>query len=169
MPEETVAMTLGLSFTFIVVIIFISVFVVIIKKTRNQKTQNEYAERYRANNSTANTSKQNTLTDAQRMRLEELREYHKQRIAADERDIHQIDADEHEHIGEEEHYEEIVGSLGEVNDEGCVDLSGVRFIAHDIAYETGESDHADYSKVAQSMVLGDILNNPRFKKPYSRK
>lgn len=83
-------------------------------------------------------------------------------------ELHQADAREHEHLGEEEHYDEIVGSLGEINDEGCEDLAGVRFIAHDIAYEITDTQ-ADYSKVAQAMVVGDILNNPRFKKPYTRK
>ena len=66
-------------------------------------------------------------------------------------------------------YDEIVGSLGEVNDEGCVDLDGVRFIASDVAYEIDNDDGPDYARLAQSMVLGEVLNNPRFKKPYSRK
>lgn len=72
-------------------------------------------------------------------------------------------SDGHVHRGdEEEHYDEIVGSLGEVDDEGCADLDGVRLIAHDLAYEDGETN-SDYSEVAKAVVLGDIINNPRFK------
>lgn len=93
----------------------------------------------------------------------------KRQTEAEKHELHQADAKRHAHIGEEEHYEQIVGSLGEVNDEGCADLSGVRFIANDFAYEISENDHPDYVKIAQAMVMGDILNTPRFKKPYSRK
>ena len=158
MPEGSIiAMVMGLIVTAVVVIGFVVAFITIFKKAQQQKTQQEYAERYRMKNETAQSTQPKQSTSANR-----------QSIAADRRDRHQLDADKHEHLGEEEHYEEIVGSLGEVNDEGCVDLSGVRFIAHDIAYET-ENDRADYSKVAQAMVLGEILNNPRFQKPYTRK
>lgn len=82
---------------------------------------------------------------------------------------HVADSHAHEHIGEEEHYEEIVGSLGEVNDEGCADLSGVRFLANDIAYEIQTNEAADYDRLAQAIVLGEIVNSPRFKTPYTRK
>ena len=74
-----------------------------------------------------------------------------------------IAQDGHEHIGaDEEHYEKIVGSLGEVDDEGCADLDGIRLIAHDAAYE-GEDDSRNYSEIVKAMVLGEILENPRFK------
>ncbi len=81
---------------------------------------------------------------------------------------HVADAHAHEHKGSEEHYEEIVGSLGEVKDEGCADLDGVRFIAHDVAYDNVENERRDYSDVVQAMVIGEILNEPRFKSPYHR-
>lgn len=83
-------------------------------------------------------------------------------------DVHVADAKAHGHKGEEEHYDEIVGSLGDVNDEGCADLDGVRFIAHDAAYD-GEEGARDYTAVVRAMVLGEILNEPRFKHPYRRK
>lgn len=82
---------------------------------------------------------------------------------------HVEDSHEHGHVGEEEHYEEIIGSLGEVNDEGCADLTGVRFVAHDLAYEISSQETPNYDRLAQAMVLGEIVNSPRFKTPYSRK
>lgn len=78
---------------------------------------------------------------------------------------HIADAAKHSHKGVEEHYEEIVGSLGDVNDEGCADLDGVRFIQHDVAYEDVD-EKKDYSSAVRAMVLGEVLNTPRFKTPY---
>lgn len=76
---------------------------------------------------------------------------------------------DHTHAGQEvEHYEKIVGSLGEVSDEGCDELEGVRLIAHDLAYD-GEESNRDYTEVAKIVVLGDVINNPRFKKPFGRR
>lgn len=75
----------------------------------------------------------------------------------------------HAHVGDnEERYEEIVGSLGDVNDEGCDDLDGVRLIVHDLAYE-GEDAQRDYTEVAKVVVLGDIINSPRFKTNYRKR
>lgn len=72
-------------------------------------------------------------------------------------------SDGHVHVGDEEEvYDQIVGSLGEVNDEGCGDLNGIRLIAHDLAYEDDEAAK-DYVEVAKAVVLGDVINNPRFK------
>lgn len=167
---EQIAMGLGFVLTVIVIVVFVGVFVKIAQKSRDQKAQNEYAARYQARNaSSVNTpTQQSGLTDAQKTRLDYLREQQKQR-QSEKHDLHQADAHQHAHLGEEEHYEEIVGSLGEVNDEGCEDLSGVRFIAHDIAYEISENEHPDYNRLAQAIVMGEILNNPRFKIPYTRK
>lgn len=83
-------------------------------------------------------------------------------------DKHILDAVEHGHKGVEEHYPSIVGSLGEINDEGCADLEGVRFIEHDVAYERSD-EQRDYTDVVRLMVLGEVLNDPRFKSPYHRK
>ncbi len=79
---------------------------------------------------------------------------------------HVADVRAHSHKGEEEHYEQIVGSLGDVNDEGCADLDGVRLIAHDAAYDTTPDGARDYSATVRAMVLGEVLNEPRFKHPY---
>lgn len=82
---------------------------------------------------------------------------------------HVADSHAHEHLGKEEHYGEIVGSLGDINDEGCADLNGVRFISHDVAYETQTLQNNDYADVKRAVVLGEILNSPRFKCPYGRR
>lgn len=92
----------------------------------------------------------------------------KAQIQATQHDAHVADAHAHGHKGDEEHYEEIVGSLGDINDEGCADLDGVRFIEHDKAYEQSD-EYRDYSDAVRIMVWGEVLNNPRFKSPYRRK
>ena len=149
---------------------FAAIVIGAVKSARDKKTQNEYAERYRAKNAASQTAQtqQSQLTDEQRRRLDYLREHYKQQMEADKHERHVEDAHEHGHTGEEEHYEEIVGSLGEISDEGCEDLSGVRFIAHDLSYDTSV-DERDYTELAKAMVLGDIINTPRYKKRYSRK
>ena len=101
--------------------------------------------------------------------LRRLREKKAQADAAEAHARHQADAHAHSHKGEEEHYEEIVGSLGDVEDEGCADLNGVRFISHDVAYDTHEGSKRDLSPMARAMVLGEVLNSPRFRCPYRRK
>ena len=158
------------------VVIFIAAFVTVIvrfvvkavKGGKNyRETQAKAAESYSARSSST-ASGNSTMTDEQRRRLDYLREQYRQRLAVedeqeDEHEKHQADAHEHGHVGEEEHYEEIVGSLGEINDEGCVDLSGVRFIAHDLAYDDGEDGQHDYTELAKAIVVGEIVNSPRFK------
>ena len=151
MPGEAIAMILGLGLTAIVIVVFVVTFIVIGKKARAQMTQQEYAARYRAKQQAEETAAKQQLS------------------ASEKHQLHQDDAARHQHLGEEEHYQEIVGSLGEVNDEGCADLDGVRFIARDIASEVGDDESVDYTKLVQAMVLGEILNTPRFKNPYSRK
>lgn len=72
-------------------------------------------------------------------------------------------SDGHSHSADsEERYEKIVGSLGEVDDEGCLDLDGVRLIVEDIAY-SDKTETRDYTEIAKAVVLGDVINNPRFK------
>lgn len=78
----------------------------------------------------------------------------------------------HEHLGGKvEKYDKIVGSLGEVNDEGCDELDGVRLIEHDEAY-CDDPDHlmpADPTDIQKAIVIGEVLNTPRFKEMYRRK
>ena len=83
--------------------------------------------------------------------------------------VAQVQAD-HAHSGEEENYDPIVGSLGAVYDEGCTELDGVRLIATDLMYQTDDEHVAyDMDAIRKSLILGEILNNPRFKKPHGRK
>ena len=77
----------------------------------------------------------------------------------------------HSHSGRHETYEPIVGSLGEVNDEGCDELDGVRLIEHDEAY-CDDPDHivsTDPTDLERAIVLGEVLNTPRYKQMYRRK
>lgn len=142
---------------FVIAMIIVSVAQQSIKQKNSQETQ-------RAPQQPRQTSAPSALNDSQKKYLSSLKE--KQ---ADKHVKHQADAHSHAHLGQEEHYEEIVGSLGDINDEGCSDLNGVRFIAHDLAYELKDGEQADYNKLAQAIVMGEILNNPRFKHPYGKK
>ena len=81
-----------------------------------------------------------------------------------------FDGGDHTHSGSAETYDPIVGSLGAVSDEGCDELNGVRLIATDLMYETEDDGKVyDMNVIRKSLVLGEILNNPRFKKPYGKK
>ena len=178
MGGEAIAIFIGLTFTAIVITAFVVVFVKIAKSEAAKKRMEEYKQRV--------TQQQSGVIDDERRRQEEL----KQRLAQkyglnlfNDRPAAKKDEDEqqrkhqkhvedshaHGHVGEEEHYEEIIGSLGEVNDEGCADLSGVRFLVTDLSYELQDNAEIDYDRIAQAMVLGDIVNNPRFKSPYARR
>ena len=76
----------------------------------------------------------------------------------------------HGHIGKVEEYDEIVGSLGDINDEGCPALDGVRLIAEDVAYITADGTRQfDAKRLQRAIVLGEVLNSPRFKSPYGKK
>ena len=79
-------------------------------------------------------------------------------------------SDGHSHYGTTETYDPIVGSLGAVSDEGCDELNGVRLIATDLTYETDDEGKVyNMDVIRKSLVLGEILNNPRFKTPYGKK
>lgn len=70
-----------------------------------------------------------------------------------------------------EKYDKIVGSLGDINDEGCEELDGVRLINHDEAY-CDDPDHiisTEPTELERAIVLGEVLNEPRFKKLYHKK
>ena len=153
-----------------------SVVVKAFKEAKQKQTDKQVSQAFSSHSA---QSEQSRLTDEQRQRLSNLREYYKERISAEEQEKqqleaekherHQLDAHEHAHLGEEEHYEEIVGSLGEINDEGCEDLNGVRFIVNDMAYDTTDDGGHDYTELAKAIVLGDLINSPRCKTPYKHK
>lgn len=155
-------------------IIFFSIgvtFVVIAVRSDRERREKEAksAASYHERPTSSASSGSTTMTDEQRRRLEYLRDQQKYKTNAEKHERHVSDAHEHGHEGVEEHYDEIVGSLGDINDEGCEDLNGVRFIAHDLAYELTENGEHDYAEFAKAMVLGEIVNSPRFKAPYSKR
>ena len=162
------------------IIVFVAVFIVglvavlvkAVKGTVTAKKQAQTTSPY--NESNAPTAQpRTTMTYEQRRKLETLRQQQQQRqqqqnrqerTPEEQHERHQQDAHEHAHVGEEEHYDEIVGSLGDISDEGCEDLNGVRFIMRDLAYET-DDEQTDYTKLVQSIVIGEIINMPKFKRP----
>lgn len=73
----------------------------------------------------------------------------------------------HTHSGIAESYKPIVGSLGQVSDEGCAELDGVRLIEDDEAYDL--QIEADRPAIAKAVILGELLNTPRFKTPWNPK
>ena len=151
-------------------VVFIGFIGELVRKIRQANAQENSATNGASYATQPTTSSQPiSMTQEQRQRLDYLRQQKQQRTDVDKHERHVADAHEHGHTGVEEHYEEIVGSLGDVNDEGCEDLSGVRFIAHDLAYDLSEGGEHDYTELAKAMVLGDIVNSPRFKTPYKRK
>ena len=80
------------------------------------------------------------------------------------------DAHAHDHVGFEEHYAPIEGSLGSVDDEGCADLSGVRLIENDPDYApTTDDNDVDRREIARIMILGEVFDRPAWKGPYTRK
>lgn len=147
-------------FIFFFVIFFGAILVVVFNviKAMRQNRQNQASEQQASQNLQSQSRANQSVTVQQT-----------QRRAPTRHEQHVQDSHAHGHVGEEEHYEEIIGSLGDINDEGCADLNGVRFIAHDLAYDSDNGNKPDYNKLAKAMVLGEVLNNPRFKKPYGRK
>lgn len=143
------------------VIVFVVVITTVIKRVKaeqeRQKDVNKTAPLAFTLDGNGRTAQQNEYLDAKRRQLAE------QKIKS---------ADEaHKHVGKTEKYGKIVGSLGEVNDEGCDDLDGVRMIAHDEAY-CDDPDHiitTEPTELERAIVLGEALNNPRYKQHYHRK
>ncbi len=109
------------------------------------------------------------LTEQQRRYVESLRTRKSYTTSKTSIAEPHVDAS-HGHIGKVEQYDEIVGSLGDINDEGCPSLDGVRLIAEDIAYVTDDgSKQFDAKRLQRAIVLGEVLNSPRFKNPYGKK
>lgn len=166
-------------------IVFFVIFFVVAKVFKTAKdAQSKYQTKPtdNANQPTSTETNGNGRTPEQEAYLAELRKRAAQRkLEQDGRphtttprnDAHDdncpaaSDAHNHEHIGTEEHYAPIVGSLGGESDEGCPDLDGVRLISNDAAY-SGDEDQVQYdkNKVLQAIVIGEVLDTPRFKYPY---
>lgn len=56
---------------------------------------------------------------------------------------------------------ERTGSLGDDITEGCVEHYDTRFITSDIVTD---DDETDFYELQKAIVLGDVLNNPKFKR-----
>ena len=176
MEDEAVVMFLGLFFAAIVMLVIVSVLTKFAKARMEQQRQEKFRQQQADRQQTSEEDKRRSQQELKQRLLQKYglnRDNASTVFESDEQSrkhqLHVEDSHEHGHLGQEEHYEEIVGSLGEVNDEGCADLAGVRFLATDLAYEIQMQETVDYDRIAQAMVLGEIVNNPRFKSPYSRR
>ena len=175
MPEEALGIFIGLFFFAFVVIIIVSLTAIGSRMAKQEQRMNDYKNKKAAEEAAARAeARKKAAEELRRRKADEMRGIARtfglaEDDASKKHAAHVADSHAHGHTGDEEHYEEIVGSLGEVNDEGCADLNGVRFIANDIAYEIQTQDNVDYDRIAQAMVLGDIINSPRFKTPYGKR
>ena len=141
----------------ILMVIFAVIIITISKKLKSDKSA-------RQSNKTAAVTDGNGRTQHQRDYINGLR------VRQAEKKIVSADGS-HSHSGKEERYEPIVGSLGEVDDEGCDELDGVRLIEHDESY-CDDPQHlaaADYETLEQAIVIGEVINAPRFKNPYGKR
>lgn len=139
-------------------IIFAAVIATVVKRVKAEKRRQEFKEKQ------ARQTDVNGRTAHQRDYINSLR------VRQSENKVSSLDAS-HSHSGKEEHYDPIVGSLGEVNDEGCDDLNGVRLVEHDESY-CDDPEHLkemDYEELQRVIVMGEVINNPRFNNPYVRK
>ncbi len=158
LDAEILAFILPLVFGFVLFAVILAVIITrVVKAAKLQNTSNQ------------STSQQSQgVTQHQRQYMDSLREKKYQRIVAEQAARKNVETDDHAHLSdEEERYDEIVGSLGDVSDEGCDELAGVRLIVHDLAYEQEDTER-DYTEVAKAIVLGDVINHPRCKRPYKR-
>ena len=145
-------------------IVFVVIIVAVIKRAK--------AELRKQDMDKANSSAQYPFTLDGNGRTEHQRDYlNAKRRELSERKVASQDGSHEHRGGTVENYGKIVGSLGEVNDEGCDELDGIRLIEHDEAY-CDDPDHilsSDPTELERAIVLGEVLNNPRYKQPYHRK
>ncbi|MCM1289687.1 MAG: hypothetical protein NC132_04175 [Corallococcus sp.] len=165
---EIIAFSAVLLFTFIVVVLA-AVFCVRAAKRRTARERQQMEATVKSFQDAA-AKKQNADMRQKNERIEKLRSNSPQETTHSHiGDRIVSNSDGHTHVaGEEELYDKIVGSLGDVSDEGCNDLDGVRFIVDDIAYQS-KSQSADYTAIAKAIVMGDVINNPRFKSGFRKK
>lgn len=156
---------------FVVFAVFVGIFGSAAKKRQAEESKRAHQRQQRPKEFTdgnGRTQHQNDYLNGLLVKLADRKIAAQNNAATTGKSVKFEEAD-HAHLSDdEERYEEIVGSLGDVNDEGCDDLDGVRLIVHDLAYE-GEDAQRDYSEVAKVVVLGDIINSPRFKSNYRKK
>lgn len=139
----------------IIFVVFAVIMVALIFVSKSEQNKKNYQNRYSGGQDRTQSNNGLRKKQAQRKSAEQKSRPYSTSIATHN--------DGHTHVGDDaEYYEKIVGSLGEVDDEGCDELDGVRLIAHDLAYDDEEKG-VDYTEVAKAIVIGEIVNNPRFK------
>lgn len=149
------------------VLIITAIIVVTINKKKADKRQQEiYQQKVKeSRDDIGRTAHQRDYLNAKRRELAE------RKVAAyGERNV--TGSDGHEHLGTtEERYDPIVGSLGEVDDEGCEEMDGVRLLEHDEAY-CDDPDHMvdmNYDELKRAIVMGEVINSPRFNNPFEKR
>lgn len=139
----------------IIFVVFAVIMVALIFVSKSQQNKKNYQNRYSGGQDRTQSNTGLRTKQAQRKSTEQKSRPYSTSIATHN--------DGHVHVGDDaEYYDKIVGSLGEVDDEGCDELDGVRLIAHDLAYDDEEKG-VDYTEVAKAIVIGEVVNNPRFK------
>lgn len=63
--------------------------------------------------------------------------------------------------GKVEKVDEYYGSLGKINDEGCQEHLGVRFVD---AIPLTEDNQIDYDDVARMIIIGEAISHPKCRK-----
>lgn len=153
------AVVLSIVFGIVLFAVVIVTIAVAVRQTKARAERERALNAYKADSLVIDG---NGRTEHQRNYLTKLADKkHAQKIAQ---------SNAHAHKGDAEHYQPIVGSLGDVKGEGCDELDGVRLLEHDESYCDDESHWAnpDYGDLKQAIVLGEIINSPRFKKPFGR-
>ena len=161
--EEELEDFIGIVFFLIFALIFIGIIIANVKENARKNPPQQRDEEFLHPNA------KGQLTPAQSRYLENNKRKAAQRNATMQPTV-TTHSDGHSHFGTTETYDPIVGSLGAVSDEGCDELNGVRLIATDLTYETDDEGKVyNMDVIRKSLVLGEILNNPRFKTPYGKK
>lgn len=163
MPEP--AIVLISIFGVLVAVFFIVAIVLLIRHAKANATHRQTIEQYNAERVMTDG---NGRTEHQRDYLSRLKSQLSYKEYSHETAISKSKS--HSHSGKAEHYDPIVGSLGKVSDEGCDELDGVRLVEHDESYcdDASHFEITDYDNLKQAIVLGEIVNSPRFKKPFRR-
>ena len=164
--EEELEAFMGIVFFLIFALIFIGIIIANVKENARKNPPQQRDEEFLHPNA------KGQLTPAQSRYLENNKRKAAQRngTTATTSTITFDGGNGHGHSGVTETYDPIVGSLGAVSDEGCDELNGVRLIATDLTYETEDEGKVyNMDVIRKSLVLGEILNNPRFKTPYGKK
>lgn len=159
MPEE--AIVTSIFFGVFVFVVFAVIIAIAVRRVKAQMDRQREMDDYKRTSQVEIDG--NGRTQHQRDFLNQLR------AKQAERKVKEIEV--HSHKGKEERYDRIVGSLGEVNDEGCDELDGVRLLEHDEAYcdEPAHFEVNDYNELQQAIVIGEVVNSPRFKRPYGKR